>query len=527
MSASKKRTVNDLDDSHAEPNKRGPSSKRKGNEEVGMGDFEDEWEDEVDSDEGPNEGEEAGQGNQDDAMDIDIHPAVEDAQAPSSKQAAPQTFLPGLHKLSKDEILEPDQSAYEMLHRMNVAWPCLSFDVLRDGLGEERRKYPATAYVVTGTQADTSSKNEVLVMKMSALYKTQKDDGSGSDDEDSDDDDGALDEDAVLEYKSIPHVGGVNRVRAQPTPLNYTPNPSLPYHVATWADTGKVHIYNVRPFMEALDPSPQSGSSIPEAAKKPVHTITSHGRSEGFALDWAASFSADNTSVSGVRLLSGDITSKIYLTTSTVSGFTTSPNPFTSHTSSIEDLQWSPSEPTVFASCSADQSIRIWDVRVKGRKSAMVVENAHDADINVISWNRTTGGSGYLMVSGGDEGGLKVWDLRGWNKPSQKPSPVAAFTWHKAPITSVEWHPTEESAFVASGADDQITIWDLAVEEDPDEVGGTNGTSDPSLRHVPAQLLFVHQGQKDIKEVHWHSQIPGAVVSTAFDGFNIFKTISI
>ena len=233
------------------------------------------------------------------------------------------------------------------------------------------------------------------------------------DDEDSDDE-AALDEDAVLEYKSIPHMGGVNRVRAQPTAPSTTPITSnQPYHVATWAETGKVHIFNINPLLAALT---SSSATISDAAKKPLHTITAHGRAEGFAMDWAASFAANNTTVSGLRLLTGDIASKIYLTTTTVSGFNTSPTPFTSHTSSVEDLQWSPSEPTVFASCSADRSIRIWDVRVKGRKNVMGVEGAHDSDVNVISWNRAKEASGYLMVSGGDEGALKVWDLRSWNK---------------------------------------------------------------------------------------------------------------
>jgi hypothetical protein len=63
---------------------------------------------------------------------------------------------------------------------MNVAWPCLSFDILRDNLGEERRKYPATAFAVTGTQAEQAKTNEILVMRMSSLHKTQKDDGECS-----------------------------------------------------------------------------------------------------------------------------------------------------------------------------------------------------------------------------------------------------------------------------------------------------------------------------------------------------------
>ncbi len=104
---------------------------------------------------------------------------------------------------------------------------------------------------------------------------------------------------------------------------------------------------------------------------------------------------------------------------------------------------------------------------------------------------------------------------------------MATFNWHKAPITSVEWHPTEDSAFVASGADDQVTIWDLAVEEDAEDATAGNTDAKAELKGVPPQLLFVHQGQKDIKEVHWHPQISGMVISTAFDGFNVFKTISI
>jgi ribosome assembly protein RRB1 len=233
----------------------------------------------------------------------------------------------------------------------------------------------------------------------------------GESDDDDEEDEAALDEDAVLEYKSMPHMGGVNRIRAQPI-SSYPSTSSQAYHVATWADTGKVHIFNVLPYLRAFD-TPNDAFDTSKY-NKPVHTISVHGKAEGFAMDWAASIGS-NGNVSGLRLVTGDIASKIYLTTTNTSGFTTSPNPFSSHTSSVEDLQWSPSEGTVFASCSADQSIRVWDIRVKGRRSAMAVERAHSSDVNVISWNKVASTS-YLLVSGGDEGNIKVWDLRSWNK---------------------------------------------------------------------------------------------------------------
>ena len=89
----------------------------------------------------------------------------------------------------------------------------------------------------------------------------------------------------------------------------------------------------------------------------------------------------------------------------------------------MEDIQWSPVEETVFASCSADQSVRIWDTRSRGG-ARLTVAAAHSADVNVISWNADPS---FLLASGGDEGALKVWDLRTFSQGS----PVANFTHHK------------------------------------------------------------------------------------------------
>ncbi|CAH1757795.1 16168_t:CDS:2 [Entrophospora sp. SA101] len=371
-------------------------------------------------------------------------------------------YLPG-QKLEKDEVLEADQSVYEMLHSMSVKWPCLSFDILHDNLGEDRKMYPATVYLVGGTQADKPKNNELMIMKISQLHKTRNN--------------------PILEHKSLKHYGGVNRVRAMPQEHSSI--------VATWSDTGKVHIWDIKPALDSIE---IAGKQIPSNASKPLYTVETHS-AEGFAMDWSRT-------VTG-RLITGDMRSNIYLTTKSQSTFKADFVPFVGHTASVEDLQWSPSENSVFASASVDKTIRIWDIRKK--KDALFE---------------------YLIASGSDDGIISIWDLRTFVNNNTKPIPVASFKWHSAPITSIEWHPTEESVLGVSGADEQITIWDLSVENDPEEdssnkIVGNNGVT------IPSQLLFIHQGQNDIKELHWHSQISGCMISTAASGFNIFKTVSV
>ena len=106
-----------------------------------------------------------------------------------------------------------------------------------------------------------------------------------------------------------------------------------------------------------------------------------------------------------------------------------------------------------------------------------------------------------------------MWDLRSIS--NNNTSSVASFNWHKKPITSINWSTFDESVLAVSSDDHSITIWDLAVEADENV--------DPEL---PCQLLFMHMGQKYPKEVKFHPQWNGVLLSTAQDGFNVFKPIS-
>lgn len=68
-------------------------------------------------------------------------------------------------------------------------------------------------------------------------------------------------------------------------------------------------------------------------------------------------------------------------------------------------------------------------------------------------------------------------------------------------------------------------MWDLSVEADEDAArkDAAAQAAGEELQAFPPQLLFIHQGQHNVKEVHFHPQIPGVLVSTAEDSFNIFK----
>ncbi|CRG93158.1 nucleolar preribosomal assembly protein, putative [Plasmodium gallinaceum] len=438
-----------------------------------------------------------------------------------------------------NEDLEIDENAYDMFFSPLTPWPCLSFDFILPNsscyFSEKSKKetnselvnniplkYPIDICCVGGTQANKSELNNIYVIKWSNLNKLKNcETENSSDDSEYDDEEENdislnehdnmekkkkvknefLDEKSNIICKSIKHeYGCINKIKV---------SKKINSLVAAWCEDSNVYIYELSDEIKNLDDRGYNE----EIEKKPLHVFEKHSK-EGFSLDWNNIYAA--------KLLTGDNDGNLYLWLPHNSDkwnyeywdFKKYADNKINKKYSIEDIEWCKKGNglgNVFCICSSDKSIRILDIRNlnNNNNTNINIENAHENDVNVISWNEN---SEFLLASGGDDNLIKIWDIRNTRNS------VAQLNFHKQPITSVCWDSKDTYVLLASSLDNSITIWDLSVESEALEY---------SHSKYPDQLLFEHLNQNFITEAKFHPYFSGVVVSTSCDNFNIFKPCNI
>lgn len=443
--------------------------------------------------------------NPDIALDYDYQEADEDEYMQHAIISKDQVavFNPKRYRLAEDEELEFSNSAYTFFHRLDVDWPCLSLSLINDEMGIERTQFPMSQYVACGTQADEKSKNRLYIMKMSNLRQTQYD--SDEDRESSDDEDNVSStfpsKDPILEHSYYNMNAEINKLKVMPQDTKY---------IAAMCADASLAIFNVETQLQILSRDsrrPNMKSVTPKTT--PLQVLTSHSN-EGFALDWS--------SVQKGRIGSGDFNATICVHDMLPDGQWKLLNRYNRHKKSVEDVQWSPNEANVFASASCDGNVLIWDTRV-AKKEGLAFQ-VSTTDVNCIAWNKLKQN---LIASGDDDGIINVWDMKTIGSNNGTPQSIARFTYLEGEhVTSMEWHPFDESVLLVS-TDDRVTIWDLSVEKDTEELMQENENGDDE---IPEQLLFEHYG-RSIKDAHWSVNLKDAVMCTGEMGIQIWRPANV
>lgn len=422
---------------------------------------------------------------------------IEEAEGGKKKKNVVVPFLGNKGELKEGEVLEFDNSAYKMFHRCSTEWPCLSIDFIADTLdhstivardftiGKRDFTYPLDVYAVGGSQADISSENAIYLMRFASLSVTQHDDDEAIDES-------FEDVEPKLFYEKISVKSGTNRIKT----LVKSPI------VAVMNEHAQLQVHDLRNSLAQLQ---KRQYNDPVEVKSKVNILKQFVLGdEGFALEWSP--------LTVGKLACGLNNGQIHLFEPADAGMSDlihNKTPIWKTKKSIEDLQFSPNQQEVLAACSSDGTIRIFDLRTPLASANEVLIKAHNCDVNVISWNKK---SPVLIASGADDGSFKVWDLRHVSQPA-----ITSIHWHKDPITSIEWQPHDEWTLAVASADNRLSIWDFSVEKDDEE------SEDPNLKHVPDHMLFLHQGQEDLKDVKWHPVYQNVMMTSASDGYNVFQ----
>lgn len=326
---------------------------------------------------------------------------------------------------------------YDVLFTKCLTWPSLCVTWFKTEKNDSKYLF-TNQNLLIGTQTSDVEMNQLIFEKIKYPKKENLNSNNSSSYN--------SDPDKISVETRINHHGDVNRLRI---------NPKQESLIASKSSKGDVYIFNKH--KHECEPKIKN-VSFPQAILKGhskegyglswnTENILASGSDDGLVCLWdinSEKIKNDNINI-GSNSFDKDEISILNTNTLIMEPFIK----FSDHTSIVEDVCFSPTNPFLLGTVGDDSTLKLYDLRQNKLTNSIV---AHDGNINTLDFNPH---NNFLLLTGGSDKSINLWDIRNLS------SKVHIFSYHKEEVMIIKWNPLREALFASGSLDKKVLVWNL------------------------------------------------------------------
>ena len=315
---------------------------------------------------------------------------------------------------------------YDLVVTHALEWPSLTVQWLPDRVEHPDKDY-ASQKLILGTHTSEHEQNYLMIAEAQLPLESAEVDGREYDDESGEAGGFGSGGAKVKVVQHINHDGEVNRAR-------YMPQNS--FVLATKTVSADVYVFDYTKHPSKADA---------DSGCQPNIRLKGH-LTEGYGLSWSPFKSG--------HLLSGSDDAQICLwdvTGGDGARELDAQTIYKGHLSVVEDVAWHAKHEHMFGSVGDDKHLILWDTRAVPASAAVLDIEAHDAEVNCLSFNPY---NETLLATGSADKTVNLFDIRNTKKP------LHTFEHHTEEVFQIGWSPKSETVLASCGADRRMMIWD-------------------------------------------------------------------